>query len=103
MRVMYKEDMDHISEIAKNNSEWCDMYNNFVQENKLVTKNTVTFFSVKHTVTRYDAINMTWENWTPLNDKSSGKARLIDNLKQIVEHRDKLNLAIKEIMEVLND
>jgi hypothetical protein len=46
---------------------------------------------------------MTWENWTPLNDKSSGKARLIDNLKQIVEHRDKLNLAIKEITDVLND
>lgn len=44
MRVMYKEDMDHITDIAKNNSEWCDMYNKFVQENKLVTKNTVTFF-----------------------------------------------------------
>ena len=102
MRVMYKEDLDHITDIAKNNSEWCDMYNKFVQENKLVTKNTVTFFSVKHTVTRMDAINMSWENWTPLNDKSSGRSRLIDNLKQIVEYRDKLNVAIKEITEVLN-
>lgn len=45
---------------------------------------------------------MSWENWTPLNDKSSGRSRLIDNLKQIVEYRDKLNVAIKEITEVLN-
>ena len=31
MRVMYKIDMDHISEIAKDNKEWCDMYNKFLE------------------------------------------------------------------------
>ena len=102
MRVMYKKDMDHISEIAKDNKEWCDMYNNFVEENKLVTDNTETFFSVKNTITKCDSIDMHFTHWTPLHDKSSGKARLLANLAQMIELRDNLNTVIKEITEVLN-